>query len=163
MTGVAYATSAEMAKERGPFPGYPKNREHMLRVMRNHRRAAYGAAVGYEDVATAPVPLDENDLPDKALAAAARRAWDRAVELGRPPAGDVGGPHSRGSGEDEDGSGRGDPERLHLRVILLLRRAPGPWRPDDTPVGSAPARMGRPARRRPQRGRRCQVPARPFE
>ena len=42
MTGVSYATSAEMAKELGPFPGYKKNREHMLRVIRNHRRAAYG-------------------------------------------------------------------------------------------------------------------------
>ena len=82
MTGISYATSAEMAKERGPFPGYAKNREHMLRVMRNHRRAAYGAAVGYEAVATAPVPLDENDLQDKSLAAAARKAWDKAVELG---------------------------------------------------------------------------------
>ena len=40
MTGVSYATSAEMAKELGPFPGYKKNREHMLRVIRNHRRAA---------------------------------------------------------------------------------------------------------------------------
>ncbi len=82
MTGIAYATSAEMAKERGPFVGFAKNREHMLRVMRNHRRAAYGAAVGYEGVNVAPVPLDENDLPDKALAAAARKAWDMAVELG---------------------------------------------------------------------------------
>ncbi len=82
MTGISYATSAEMAKERGPFPGFAKNREHMLRVMRNHRRAAYGASVGYEDVATAPVPLDENDLGDKALAAAARKAWDQALELG---------------------------------------------------------------------------------
>ena len=82
MTGISYATSAEMAKERGPFPGFAKNREHMLRVMRNHRRAAYGAAVGYEGVATAPVPLDENDLKDKSLANAARRAWDLAVELG---------------------------------------------------------------------------------
>ncbi|MFO1034298.1 MAG: vitamin B12-dependent ribonucleotide reductase [Hyphomicrobiales bacterium] len=82
MTGIAYATSAEMAKERGTFPGFAKNREHMLRVMRNHRRAAYGAAVGYEGVATAPVPLDENDLSDKSLANAARRAWDMAVELG---------------------------------------------------------------------------------
>ena len=42
MTGVSYATSAEMAEKLGPFPGYKKNREHMLRVMRNHRRAAYG-------------------------------------------------------------------------------------------------------------------------
>ena len=46
MTGISYATSAEMARELGPFPGFAKNREHMLRVMRNHRRAAYGAAVG---------------------------------------------------------------------------------------------------------------------
>lgn len=82
MTGVSYATSAEMARELGPFPGYAKNRDHMLRVMRNHRRAAYGAAVGYEDVRTAPVPLDESELKDKALVAHARKAWDLAVNLG---------------------------------------------------------------------------------
>jgi ribonucleoside-diphosphate reductase alpha chain len=82
MTGISYATSAEMASELGPFAGYAKNADSMLRVMKNHRRAAYGAAVGYEGVRTAPVPLDENDLKDKSLAAAARRAWDLAVELG---------------------------------------------------------------------------------
>src|SRR6266566_10112978 len=54
MTGISYATSAEMAKELGPFPGYKKNREHMLRVVRNHRRAAYGERSGYEKVATPP-------------------------------------------------------------------------------------------------------------
>ena len=48
MTGVAYATSAEMAGELGAFPGFAKNRDAMLRVIRNHRRAAYGAAEGYE-------------------------------------------------------------------------------------------------------------------
>ena len=53
MTGISYATSAEMAKELGPFPGYKKNREHMLRVIRNHRRAAYGEKTGYEKLATA--------------------------------------------------------------------------------------------------------------
>src|SRR2546429_4803453 len=52
MTGVAYATSAEMAKELGPFPGYKKNREPMLRVIRNHRRAAYSERSGYEKIAT---------------------------------------------------------------------------------------------------------------
>ena len=83
MTGVSYATSAEMAKELGPFNGFAKNREHMLRVMRNHRRAAYGAAVGYEDLRTIPVALDETDLKDKDLAVAARRAWDLAVSLGQ--------------------------------------------------------------------------------
>ena len=61
-----------MASELGPFPGLTKNREHMLRVMRNHRRAAYGAAVGYEELKTAPVPLDDASCPDKALVAHAR-------------------------------------------------------------------------------------------
>src|SRR5665213_2028353 len=42
MTGIAYATSAEMAGELGPYPGFSKNRDPMLRVMRNHRRAAHG-------------------------------------------------------------------------------------------------------------------------
>jgi ribonucleoside-diphosphate reductase alpha chain len=82
MTGVSYATSAEMAKELGPFPGFTKNREHMLRVMRNHRRAAYGASVGYEAVRTAPVALDESEVRDRELVAHARRAWDNAVTLG---------------------------------------------------------------------------------
>jgi ribonucleoside-diphosphate reductase alpha chain len=82
MTGIAYATSAEMAKELGPFPGFAKNRDHMLRVMRNHRRAAYGAAVGYEAVHTPPVPLDETGCPDQDLITHARRAWDKAVTLG---------------------------------------------------------------------------------
>ena len=82
MTGIAYATSAEMASELGPFAGYAKNADSMLRVMKNHRRAAYGAVVGYEGVRTAPVPLNEGDLKDKSLAAASRRAWDLAVELG---------------------------------------------------------------------------------
>ena len=48
MTGVSYATSAEMAGELGPFPGYEKNKAHMLRVIRNHRNAAAGNAEGYE-------------------------------------------------------------------------------------------------------------------
>src|SRR5262249_13061230 len=56
MTGVSYATSAEMAEKLGAFPGYRKNREHMLRVMRNHRRAVYNERTGYEKVATPPVP-----------------------------------------------------------------------------------------------------------
>jgi len=82
MTGVSYATSAEMAKELGPFLGFAKNREHMLRVMRNHRRAAYGASVGYEAVRTAPVALDETELRDRDLVTHARKAWDDAVTLG---------------------------------------------------------------------------------
>ncbi|MGZ5988715.1 MAG: vitamin B12-dependent ribonucleotide reductase [Rhizomicrobium sp.] len=82
MTGVSYATSAEMAGELGPFPEYPANREAMLRVMRNHRRAAYGEKSGYEGLSTLPVPLDLAAVANKDLAYAAQRAWDDAVSLG---------------------------------------------------------------------------------
>ena len=82
MTGVAYATSAEMAKELGAFKGYDKNREHMLRVMRNHRNAAYGQADGYEKLSVSPVGLDHFSCPDRRLIEHACLAWDRAVELG---------------------------------------------------------------------------------
>ena len=86
MTGVSYATSAEMASQLGAFPGYKKNRDHMLRVIRNHRRAAYGEKTGYEKVSQPPVPLDHRVLVDsdayKGLADHAKRAWDRALKLG---------------------------------------------------------------------------------
>ncbi len=82
MTGVAYRTSAEMAKERGPFAGFGDNREAMLRVIRNHRRAAHGQRAGYEGLAIAPVPLDHAACPDSALVARAARAWDEALALG---------------------------------------------------------------------------------
>src|SRR6185436_14936189 len=82
MTGVSYATSAEMAGLLGAFPGYKKNREHMLRVIRNHRRAAHGERSGYEKVATPPVPLDHKACPDPRMVEHAKRAWDRALSLG---------------------------------------------------------------------------------
>ncbi len=83
MTGVAYATSAEMSAELGPFPGYGPNAQDMLRVMRNHRRAAHGESEFYEKLATAPVPLDHASLTDARLGEAAKRAWDSALELGQ--------------------------------------------------------------------------------
>ncbi len=82
MTGVSYATSAEMAAELSPFPLYADNREPMLRVMRNHRRAAYGERTGYEQMTTPPVPLDHKSCPDQKLIAHAKAAWDRALQLG---------------------------------------------------------------------------------
>ena len=82
MTGVSYETSAEIAGEVGPFPGYAANREHMLRVIRNHRRAAMGEAEGYEGLAVPPIPLDADGCPDPEMVARARDAWDRALELG---------------------------------------------------------------------------------
>ena len=82
MTGVAYATSAEIASEVGPFPQYQKNAKHMLRVMKNHRLAAHGKAKGYKGLNILPVPLDAAPCPDKKLIDAAKAAWDNAVELG---------------------------------------------------------------------------------
>ncbi|NBO18124.1 MAG: vitamin B12-dependent ribonucleotide reductase [Proteobacteria bacterium] len=82
MTGVSYATSAEMAKELGAFEGYGANKNAMMRVMRNHRRAAMGDEDGYEDLSVLPVPLDIDHLEDKALAKAAKKAWDTAIMLG---------------------------------------------------------------------------------
>jgi ribonucleoside-diphosphate reductase alpha chain len=82
MTGVSYATSAEMAKELGPFPGYKKNAQHMLRVMRNHKRAAFGKKAGYEGLEIKPIPLDHKNCPDRTLVGLAEAAWEEAVSLG---------------------------------------------------------------------------------
>ncbi len=82
LTGVSYATSAEIASELGAFPGYARNSEHMLRVIRNHRRAAYGEMAGYEQLNTNPVALDLANVPQKSLLHAAQKAWDDAMALG---------------------------------------------------------------------------------
>jgi ribonucleoside-diphosphate reductase alpha chain len=82
MTGVSYATSAEMAAELGAFPDYERNAQAMLRVIRNHRRAAHGHAEGYEKLSVHPVPLKAEDCPDPKLIEHARAAWDRALALG---------------------------------------------------------------------------------
>ena len=82
LTGESYATSAEMARELGAFPGFEPNRDDMLRVMRNHRRAAYNAPAGeYEQLSVTPVGINPEFCPDDLLSAA-KRAWDRAVEMG---------------------------------------------------------------------------------
>ena len=58
----------------------------MLRVMRNHRRAAHGNAQGYEKLAVNPVPLDHASCAIRHAAdnwsTHAKAAWDRAVALG---------------------------------------------------------------------------------
>ncbi|MGY5811889.1 vitamin B12-dependent ribonucleotide reductase [Rhizobium sp. LEGMi198b] len=82
MTGIAYATSAEMASELGTFPMFKPNREHMLRVIRNHRRAAYGETSGYEGLSVNPVALIHAENPDQDLVAHAKAAWDKALSLG---------------------------------------------------------------------------------
>jgi len=97
LTGESYATSAEMARQIGPFPGYFENKADMLRVMRNHRRAAYNVrhnsnalkTLGdYESLDIVPVGIDHAQFTDsetlanKPLLAAATECWDRAFYLG---------------------------------------------------------------------------------
>ncbi|HUV30697.1 MAG TPA: vitamin B12-dependent ribonucleotide reductase [Acidobacteriota bacterium] len=82
LTGQAYVTSAEMAKELGPFPGFYRNREHMLRVVRNHRRAAYNAEkTEYEGLTVKPNGINPAYLPEEVVQTA-RAAWDKALEMG---------------------------------------------------------------------------------
>ncbi|MFT4717426.1 MAG: ribonucleoside-diphosphate reductase alpha chain [Paracoccaceae bacterium] len=82
MTGVSYATSAEIARERGSFPGYDKNAKDMLRVIRNHRRAAHSETDGYEGLDILPVALDAANCPDQDIVTLAKASWDEALRLG---------------------------------------------------------------------------------
>ena len=82
LTGEAYSESARMAEQLGTFPSYDRNREHMLRVVRNHRRAAYNAPSDeYEGLSTMPVGIREEVAPPELLAPA-RGCWDEALKLG---------------------------------------------------------------------------------
>jgi ribonucleoside-diphosphate reductase alpha chain len=82
MCGESYATSAEIASILGPYPDYERNKEHMLKVMRNHRRAAYGNdADEYEGLSVIPMSIDSKKCP-KDLLEAARSAWDSALREG---------------------------------------------------------------------------------
>ncbi len=81
MTGVAYRTSAELAAHLGPFAKFGENREDMLRVMRNHRAAAYDAVDAYEGLEIKPAGIHAVHCPDYLLKAATK-AWDEAVKLG---------------------------------------------------------------------------------
>ncbi|MGB3305542.1 MAG: adenosylcobalamin-dependent ribonucleoside-diphosphate reductase [Thermomicrobiales bacterium] len=82
LTGESYAASAELASVLGPFPEYEKNAPHMLRVIRNHRRAAYDAPKDeYEDLSVLPMPIDQALAPAD-LRDAAQHAWDTALERG---------------------------------------------------------------------------------
>lgn len=81
MTGVSYATSAEMASFKGTFKKYPENKKHMLRVMRNHRAAAYDAMDAYDGLEIKPQGINAKYCPDYLLTAATK-AWDNAVKLG---------------------------------------------------------------------------------
>lgn len=82
MTGMVYRTSAELAAQVGPFPAYVRNKDAMLRVMRNHRRAAYNGALDpYESLTIKPMGLRPEHCP-KEMVDAARDVWDEAVAFG---------------------------------------------------------------------------------
>lgn len=82
MTGESYAASAEMAADVGTFPKFDNNRDAMLRVIRNHRRAAYNASDSeFEGLTITPMGISEELCPAD-LMVAARTAWDRALALG---------------------------------------------------------------------------------
>jgi ribonucleoside-diphosphate reductase alpha chain len=82
LTGEVYATSAEMASFLGTFPEYEKNREHMLHVIRNHRRVVYNAKQEeYEKISIVPPSIDHRICPSYLLEAAIQ-SWDRALDLG---------------------------------------------------------------------------------
>ncbi|MGE4631849.1 MAG: adenosylcobalamin-dependent ribonucleoside-diphosphate reductase, partial [Planctomycetota bacterium] len=83
MTGQSYATSAEMAKELSPFPGYSRNKDGMLKVIRNHRSAVFDVeGDDYEGLSVLPTPLDATHCPDY-LVDAAQECWNSALELGQ--------------------------------------------------------------------------------
>jgi ribonucleoside-diphosphate reductase alpha chain len=82
MTGAAYKTSAEMARELGPFPGYDRNAERMGRVLRNHRRAAYAVPKDeYEELTVTPI-THQPTLFTQETWALARSTWDNALAIG---------------------------------------------------------------------------------
>ena len=82
MTGAAYATSAELAEQLGAFPRYANNREDMLRVIRNHRRAAYAASNDeYEGLTIVPT-THAPTLFTQETWALAQKLWDQALTVG---------------------------------------------------------------------------------
>jgi ribonucleoside-diphosphate reductase alpha chain len=81
LTGQSYATSAEMAAVKGPFKMFEKNKKHMMRVMRNHRYAAYNTPLAYEGLSIPAVGIDPQHCPEDLLRSACN-AWDKALMLG---------------------------------------------------------------------------------
>ncbi len=82
LTGYAYATSAELAASVGPFPRFAENREAMLRVIRNHRRATYnGSQKEYEGLSHYVMGINSEHTPSNLLTAA-RQSWDLALDMG---------------------------------------------------------------------------------
>ena len=83
MTGESYNVSSKIAKELGPFNKFKDNKKDMLRVINNHRMAAYGEKKNYENLSILPVPIEEDHCPNKELVKAAKKSWDDALNNGK--------------------------------------------------------------------------------
>ena len=153
MTGVSYATSAEMAGELGPFPEYAANRDAMLRVMRNHRRAAHGETKGYEGLLTLPVPLDlAADRRQGARRCRAARLGRRAVARRRFRLPQCAGDRHRADRHDRPRHGlRHDRHRTRLRAGEVQEAGRRRLLQDHQPLR---ARSARDARLQPRPDRR---------
>jgi len=82
MGGTTYKVSALLAKEHGAFERFEANKNHMMRVIRNHRRAAHAMDnKEYEGLTVTPQPLNKKFV-DKYFVEAAKKQWDQALELG---------------------------------------------------------------------------------
>jgi len=82
LSGQAYLSSAQLAEQLGPFSRFEANREQMLRVIRNHRRAIHSASdQEYEGLTVFPKTLNPQSCPAELLETA-RRVWDQALEMG---------------------------------------------------------------------------------
>lgn len=85
LTGQSYATSALMAKQMGPFVHFDKNREHMLRVIRNHSRAAGAREDAPEGIEYELPVVDHTLLRDEGfanLSEALKTCWENAEQRG---------------------------------------------------------------------------------
>ena len=93
LTGRSYAASALLAAEHGPFDGFAENKDHMLRVIRNHRRAAHGVdreSSEWESLDVRPVPIDHSLYRDgriniqnaQSMLDRSMLAWDDALRFG---------------------------------------------------------------------------------
>ena len=83
LTSESYNISSKIAKELGPFKRFKDNKKDMLRVINNHRLAAYGEKNNYDGLSIIPVPIEKDNCPDKELVKAAQKSWDDALNNGK--------------------------------------------------------------------------------
>ena len=166
MTGTSYKVSAEMAAALGAFPGYADNQADVLRVLRNHRRAAWSETAGYEGLHTPPVPLDAGHCAGPSPGDGRPRGVGRRARAGRaawraqrPGHGD------RADRHDRPGHGlRHDRHRARLRPgqvqearrrrLLQDHQPHGADRPRHARLHARADRGDRPLRRRARHARR---------